>query len=71
MTSVHLANLGVWRTVWTSAITPVDANLAKQIFQNKKIEKQVGKIFPFYFSKLQIAKEKDVLGEEKNSAKCS
>jgi hypothetical protein len=43
MTSVNFANLGVLRSVWNPANTPVDPNLAKNSFQNDKNGKTCGK----------------------------
>ena len=46
MTYVKFVDLGVYTTVWTSAITPGHPILVKKWFENKKIEKRVNKIFP-------------------------
>jgi hypothetical protein len=42
-----LVDLGVLKTVWTSAITPDHPMLAKKLFKNKKFNKTRWKFFPF------------------------
>ena len=49
MTWVNIVNLGVKRSIWTTAITRVDPILANKLFKNKKIEKRVRKDFLYKF----------------------
>ena len=47
MTQVNLADISVWTTVWTSAITHVHPIWAKKLFKNAKNKKMRWKFFPF------------------------